>query len=56
MEKVLFKWVMITVVCNVDDLKVSHNDPFEVTKFSKYLSMVYWNKLKVHRVKINDYL
>ena len=47
---------MVTVVWNVDDLKVSYRDPFEVTSSPQYLLTIYWNKLKVHRGKINDYL
>ena len=46
----------MTVVYPVDDLKVSHKDHFEVTKFSQCLLMIYCNKLKLHRVKIHDYL
>ena len=34
---------------------MSHKDPFEVNKFSQYLSTIYRNKLKVHRGKIHDY-
>ena len=31
----------ITVTWHVDDLKVSHKDPFEVTNFAHYLSLQY---------------
>ena len=44
---------MMPVVWHVDDVKVSHNDPFEVTKFATYLSSIYRNK-KFHRGKVHD--
>ena len=56
MEKNPFNGEMITVVCYIDVLKVSHKNPFEVTKFTKNLSMLYEEKLKVHRIKVHDYL
>jgi len=31
----------MTVTWHVDDLKVSHKDPFEITKFATYLSSIY---------------
>ena len=46
----------MTVVWNVDGLKVSHKEPFEVTKFAQYLSIIYGEKLKVQRFKVHDYL
>ena len=52
----LVKGEAVAVVCHVDDIKVLHKDPFEVTKFALYLSTVYRNKLKLHRVNIHDYL
>ena len=45
----------MTVVWNVDHLKVSHVDKFEVTKFAGYLSIIYGG-LSVHRGGIHDYL
>ena len=47
--KKLVKRGVIAVVWHFDDLKVSHKYPFEMTKFSQYLSTIYRNKLKVHR-------
>jgi hypothetical protein len=44
------------VTWHVDDLKVSHKDSFEITKFAEYLSGIYGDKLTVHRGKIHDYL
>ena len=40
----------------VDDLEVSHNDPFEVTKFATYLSIMYGKKLIFQRGKVHDYI
>ena len=44
------------MVWHVDDIKVSHKDPFEVTNFDQYLLIIYGEKLKVNRGKIHDYL
>ena len=44
------------VTWHVDDLKVSHRDPFEITKFAEYLFSVYGKKLTVKRGKVHDYL
>ena len=52
-EKKWLKGKMMTVVWHVYGLKPSHNDLFEVNNFAQYLSMIYRNKLKVHRVKIH---
>ncbi len=41
---------------NVDDLKISHVDPFQVTKFCQYLASIYRNGLVVHRSKVHNYL
>ena len=46
----------MTVTWHVDDLKVSHKDPFEITKFATYLSSIYGKKLSVKRGKVHDYL
>ena len=45
----------MTVLLHVDDLKVSHVNSFEVTKFAGYLSSIY-RRISVHRGKIHDYL
>ena len=55
-EKQIVISEVITVVQHIDDLKVSHKDPFEVTKFAQYLSIIYGEKIKVHMVKVHDYL
>jgi hypothetical protein len=39
----------MTVTWHVDDLKVSHIDPFQVTKFATYLATIYGNGLVVQR-------
>ena len=41
---------------HVDDIKVSHKDPFEITKFAHYLSLQYGKKLTVKRGKVHEYL
>ena len=46
----------MTVTWHVDDLKVSHKDPFEITKLAHFLSKIYGQKLVVHRGKYHDYL
>merc|ERR1711933_326410 len=46
----------MTVTWHVDDLKVSHKDPQEITKFADYLSGIYGEKLTVKRGKVHDYL
>ena len=45
----------MTVVWHMDDLKVSHIDSFEVTKFAGYLSIIY-DGLSLHKGKMYDYL
>ena len=47
---------MMTVVCQVDDLKVAQKKPLKWTKYSLYSSKIYKEKLMVHRVKVHDYL
>ncbi len=46
----------MTITWHVDDLKVSHVNPFQITKFAAYLAAIYGNGLVVHRGKIHDYL
>jgi hypothetical protein len=46
----------MTITWHVDDLKVSHVNPFQITKFAAYLATIYGNGLVVHRGKIHDYL
>ena len=46
----------VTVTWHVDDLKVSHVDPFQVTRFAEYLASIYGEKLTVNRGKVHDYL
>ena len=54
--KKMVKGEAMTLVWNVDNIKVSHKDLFEVTKFSQYLFTIYGNKLKVHSGNIHNYL
>jgi hypothetical protein len=44
------------ITWHVNDLKVSHVDPFQITKFAVYLTAIYGNGLVVHQGKIHDYL
>ena len=46
----------MTVTWHVDDLKVSHKDPAEITKFANYSAVIYGKALTVHRGKIHNYL
>jgi hypothetical protein len=46
----------MTVCWHVDDLKVSHVDPAEVTKFGQWLSATYRIAVAEHRGKVHDYL
>ncbi len=45
-----------TITCYIDDLKILHIDPFQVTKFCQYLASIYGNGLVVHCGKIHEYL
>ena len=46
----------MTVCWHVDDLKVSHVDPAEVTRFGEWLSITYGVAVAEHRGKVHDYL
>ena len=46
----------MTVTWHVDDLKISHKDEKEVTKFINDLGEIYSNKLTVMREKVHSYL
>ena len=46
----------MTVCWHVDDLKVSHIEPAEVTKFGDWLSKTYGVSVATHRGKVHDYL
>ena len=39
--KKLVKGELMIVLWHVDDLKLSHKDPYEVTKISQYFSTIY---------------
>ncbi len=45
----------MTITWHVDDLKVSHNDPFQIAKFSSYLASIYGEGLVVHCGKVHNY-
>ena len=46
----------MTVTWHVDDLKVSHKDYHEITRFLKYLGDLYGNRNSVNRGDVHDYL
>jgi len=46
----------MTVCWHVDDLKVSHCDPAQVTIFGEWLSEKYGVAMATHRGKVHDYL
>jgi len=46
----------LTVTWHVDDLMVSCEDDFELTKFSCYLGSIYGPKLSMHMGRKHDYL
>ena len=46
----------MTVTCDVENLKVSHKDPYHITKFASYLSIIDGEKLAVKQGKVHDYL
>jgi hypothetical protein len=46
----------MTVCWHVDDLKVSHCDPAQVTVFGEWLSKKYGVAVATHRGKVHDYL
>jgi hypothetical protein len=46
----------MTVTWHVDNLKVSHVDSFQNTKFIAYLATIYGNGITVHQGKVHDYL
>ena len=46
----------LTVTFHVDDLKVSHIDPFKIMLFACYLSRIYEKNIVVHQGKVHDYL
>ena len=46
----------MTVTWHVGDLKISHKDSREVTKFIKRFGGIYGDSMKIHRGKVHDYL
>ena len=46
----------MNVTWHVDDLKISHKDSREVTKFIKHFGDIYGDRTTVHRCKAHDYL
>jgi hypothetical protein len=48
--------LQMTVTWHVNDLKISHVDPYQITEFSQYLTSTYGNGLVVHQGKVHKYL
>jgi hypothetical protein len=48
--------LQMTVTWHIDDLKISHVEPYQITKFSQYLACIYGNGLVVHQGKLHKYL
>ena len=46
----------MTAIWHVDDLKVSHKEPYHITNFAIYLSSIYGDKLTVKCGRVYDYL
>ncbi len=46
----------LTVIWHVDDLMVSCEDDFKLTKFSCYLARIYGTKLSMHTKQKHHYL
>ena len=46
----------MTVTWHMDNLKVSHNDPVEVTKFLLAMAKIYGTGITVPRGKVHTYL
>ena len=44
----------MTVLRNIDHLKLPHKDLFRVTKFDQYLLTIYGHELTLHRGNIHD--
>ena len=46
----------MTVTWHIDDLKISHKDSREVTKFIKHFGDIYGDRMTVHRSRVHYYL
>ena len=55
-EKPKVKMVQLTVVWHVDDLHMSCENDFEITKLWSYLNKLYSNNVKVTRGDVHEYL
>ena len=50
------KHITVTVTWHVNELRVSHEDPAEITNFVNYLAVICGEKLTLHRGKAHNYL
>ena len=46
----------MTVIWYVDNLKISHKDSGEVTKFIEHFRKLFGDRMSIHRGKVHDYL
>ena len=46
----------MTLMWHVDDIKVSHKNTYQITKFSSYLSSMYGDKLTVKQGNVHEYI
>ena len=46
----------MTVTWHVDDLKISHLDSNEVTKYIEHFKKIYGDRMTIHCGKVHDYL
>ena len=44
------------VTWHVDNIKVSNKDPYQITKFASYLSIIYREELTVKQGNVHNYL
>ena len=56
MIHVVFNDSKMTVTQHDDDLKISHKDRREVTKFIKHFGDIYGDRMTLNRGKLPDYL
>ena len=51
----MVKGMPMTTVWHMDDLKVSHKNSFEITKFAIYLTKFFGKNIMVKHGKVNDF-
>jgi hypothetical protein len=48
--------LQMTITWHINDLKISHVEPYQITKFCQYLASIYGNGLVEHQGKVHKYL